>query len=77
MFINSSYAYLSYFFRLQNSPKKQHDNAEKSPEEIQMMNVMGFSNFSTNKRGFSPNPEFEAPARIESREKKFTESSKD
>ena len=69
--------YLFYFFRLQNSPKKRHDTSEKSPEEIQMMNVMGFSNFGTNKRGFSPSPEFETPAKIERKEKIFTESSKD
>jgi len=64
----------SRIIRLQNSPKKRHDTSEKSPEEIQMMNVMGFSNFSTNKRGFSPSPEFETPAKIERKEKIFTES---
>lgn len=35
---------------------------------------MGFSDFSANKRGFSPDPEFEPPARKERRESIFDES---
>jgi len=43
-------------------------------EEIHMMSIMGFSDFSSNKRGFSPNPEFESPARKERKETVSTES---